>query len=109
MVGFLFAVVSRTDTDADGAGDVCDADDDNDGVIDASDQCPGTFPGGTVNMEGCAVADLCPRDNNWKNHGAYARCVAHSSEDFVAAGLITEVEKDTIVSTAGMSSCGAKN
>ena len=57
---------------------------------------------------GCSISDLCPCENNWKNHGAYVLCVAHTSEDFVAEGLITEVEKDTIVSTAGNSSCGHK-
>ena len=77
-------------------------------VTDNLDACPMTVTGEVVDVGGCSVNDLCPCDNNWKNHGAYVRCVAHASENFVAAGLITEVEKDTIVSTAGMSSCGAK-
>ena len=32
----------QLDTDGDGKGDACDADDDNDGVKDADDNCPKT-------------------------------------------------------------------
>ena len=103
----LVSNTDQADFDVDGAGDVCDGDDDNDGVVDNADECPATVTG-VVNADGCSVGDLCPCLNNWKNHGAYVRCIAHTSEDFVAASLITEVEKDTIVSDAGMSSCGAK-
>jgi hypothetical protein len=96
------------DFDDDGAGDACDSDDDNDNVSDNVDACPLTLTGEVVEADGCSVNDLCPCENNWQNHGAYVRCVAQTSEDFVVAGLLTDVEKDTIVSTAGMSSCGAK-
>jgi hypothetical protein len=34
--------------------------------------------------------------------------VAHAAEDFLAAGLITEEEKDAIVSAAAKSDCGKK-
>jgi hypothetical protein len=44
-----------------------------------------------------------------KSDGAYVSCVAHTSGDFVAAGLITEGEKDAIVSAAAESTCGHKN
>jgi hypothetical protein len=100
----------QADFDGDGAGDLCDSDNDNDNVADNLDACLTTPTGELVDADGCSVTDLCPCDNddNWKNHGAYVRCVAHTSEDFLAAGLISEVEKDTIVSTAGMSRCGAK-
>ncbi len=30
--------------------------------------------------------------DRWRNHGAYVRCVAATTEDFVAAGLLTEKE-----------------
>ena len=61
-----------------------------------------------VNANGCAIAQLCPWEKEWKNHGAYVSCVAHEAGDFVAAGLITDEEKDTIVAEAAASTCGKK-
>ncbi len=82
-------------------------------MLDATDACPTTGPGEVVAVEGsaqgCSIADLCPCENSWKNHGASVRCVAHTSEAFVEVGLITEPEKDVIVSEAGESDCGHKN
>jgi hypothetical protein len=100
--------VDQADYDNDGLGDVCDTDVDGDGVLDATDQCIITTPGEVVNDTGCSIADLCSCENPWKNHGAYVSCVAHTSGDFVSAGLITEIDKDAIVSEAGGSSCGYK-
>jgi len=97
----------QSDLDSDGDGDVCDGDDDNDGIADAVDQCLAPTSE-AVNEVGCSVSDLCPCSNSWKTHGAYVKCVAHTSEDFVFAGLITDAEKDVIVSDAGESSCGHK-
>jgi hypothetical protein len=104
----LTANSDQADSDGDGAGDVCDTDDDNDDVLDADDQCPATPLDDIVNYTGCSISDLCPCDNEWKNHGAYVRCVANASEDFVADALITEAEKDAIVSAAAESECGDK-
>ena len=97
---------AQADVDGDGAGDVCDDDIDGDGVIDADDACVPTPVGEAVDAAGCSISQLCPCDNAWKNHGAYVRCVAHSSVDFVADGLITEAEKDVIVSEVAQSDCG---
>ncbi len=104
----------QEDWDGDGAGDVCDADSDGDGVVDSIDQCLNSPPGDPVDGAGCTISELCPCEHpvsgsKWKNHGAYVRCVAHTSEDFEDAGLISEVEKDAIVSTAGQSECGKKH
>jgi len=85
-----------------------DTDEDNDGVLDRFDICPGTPPGKVANTEGCAIAQLCPCDKSWRNHGAYVSCVVHRGNDFVAKGLITEAEKAAIVSEAAASSCGHK-
>jgi len=104
----LDANPDQGDSDGDGAGNACDPDDDNDGVLDATDQCLSTAAGATVNPDGCSIADLCPCANDWKNHGAYVSCVAHTAEDFVAAGLITDAEKDALVAEAAQSNCGKK-
>ncbi len=100
----------QADSDSDGIGDVCDNynDADGDDVTDGEDYCPGTPSGETVDANGCAIIQLCVCDNNWKNHGAYLKCVAHAAEDFVEASLLTDVEKDGVVSEAAQSTCGQK-
>jgi hypothetical protein len=59
-----------------------------------------------VNENGCSIDQLCPYENPWKSHGQYVSCVARAAKDFVAAGLITDAEKDAMVSEDGQSSCG---
>jgi hypothetical protein len=86
-------------------------DTDGDGVPDAIDVCPNTPAGAIVNANGCSINQLCPcagpaSGGTWRNHGAYVSCVSGAANNFVAAGLITTAQKDTIVSTAGQSSCG---
>ncbi len=95
----------QADADGDGIGDACDDDDDNDGVPDPTDECPGTTAG-PVNADGCSVDQLCPCVAPWKNHGMYVSCVAHVTTDFVNAGLLTNQQRSQLVSTAGQSSCG---
>lgn len=104
----LISNSDQNDIDQDGAGDECDTDDDNDGVLDADDQCPLTSSDEIVNDSGCSAADICPCENKWKNHGAYVKCVAHATKDFVSEGLISETMKGEIVSAAAQSNCGHK-
>lgn len=42
----------------------------------------------------------------WKNHGAFVSAVVHTAEALLSAGIITEEEKDAIVSEAARSDCG---
>jgi hypothetical protein len=81
---------------------------DGDGVNDELDSCPATGADEAVNANGCSIADLCSCEGDWKNFGAYVRCVTRTAQDFLAAGLISENEKGEIVSTAAESKCGVK-
>ncbi len=111
----LVANLDQTDFDGDGQGDACDSDDDNDGVMDSSDICASTPLGILVSpATGCSIEQLCPCEGlqgsteKWRNHGKYTSCTARASEAFVALGLISDWEKDAIVSEAAQSSCGVK-
>lgn len=104
----------QNDFDCDLIGDVCDNDSDGDGVDNKDDLCEFTALGEIVDMQGCSIDQLCPCEGpmetaeNWKNHGQYVSCIAHSTKSFVWTGLITEAERDIIVPTAAHSTCGRK-
>lgn len=103
----------QADFDGDGAGDVCDADVDGDGVLNGTDVCAFTPAGELVEPAvGCSIAQLCPcfgpmgSSLPWKNHGKYVSCVSQAATSFVQQGLITGAQKGAIVSAAAQSSCG---
>ena len=86
--------------------EVINNDNDGDGVSNDKDVCPNTPAGEVVDASGCSINQLCPCNGLWKNHGEYVSCVSQTSNDFVAAGLITQAERAIIVSQATQSSCG---
>jgi subtilisin family serine protease len=49
----------QEDLDGDGAGDVCDADDDGDGAADPGDNCPRVANAGQANGDGDPLGDAC--------------------------------------------------
>jgi len=54
----------QTDTDQDGAGDVCDTDDDADAVPDVTDVCPLIADPDQANFDGDAQGDACDDDDD---------------------------------------------
>jgi hypothetical protein len=88
-----------------------ETDEDNDGVPDSLDQCPGTPAGALVDAEGCSIEQLAPcagpaSGGAWKNHGEYVSAVAQAAVEFLAEGLISEEQADEILSEAAQSDCG---
>jgi carboxypeptidase T len=110
----LHSNIDQNDYDNDGLGDACDDDVDGDGVVNDDDLCAFTELGVLIDSAGCSIEQLCPCEGPrgiaslWKNHGKYVSCTAKSAESFVEAGLITEAEKDAVVSDAAQSDCGDK-
>jgi hypothetical protein len=87
-------------------GRILPLDSDHDGIPDYKDQCPNTPPGEAVNEHGCSIEQLCPCEGGWKNHGEYVNCIKATTERFVAAKLITETDRRTIMQQAETSHCG---
>lgn len=87
-------------------------DSDGDGVSDDNDACGGTAGGAVVDARGCSgvqlVENQCSPSSLYRNHGQYVSCVSHAAEGALRNGLLTEREKDAIVSTAAKSGIGKK-
>lgn len=97
---------AQEDFDADGAGDACDADDDDDGTWDADDECEQTPAGAVTAPDGCSVTQTCPCAILWRSHGAYVACVAHAAGELQDLGLLDAAAKDALVRSAAESGCG---
>ncbi len=91
-----------------GESTLVETDIDNDGVFGGEDKCPDTPYAEIVDADGCSIDQRCPceKEPPWKNQGQHVSCVAQTAERFVEDGLISEAEKDLIVSEAAESGCG---
>jgi hypothetical protein len=83
-----------------------ETDEDNDGVPDSQDECPGTPPGAIVNSHGCSIEQLVPCNGPWKNHGQFVSTLVHVSAQFQRDGLITDDEQKDIITSGARSNCG---
>ena len=100
-----------TDVDTDGyaiEGGNC-------GEVDCDDSDAGVSPG-AVDLPGNTTDENCdgslgPCDPGavWKNHGQFVSCTAQEGERLLEAGLITEEQKDAVVSQAAQSDVGKKS
>ena len=109
----LIANGDQNDWDGDSLGDVCDNDIDGDGVFNDYDECDFTPVGEVIDpSSGCAIEELAPcasprgTTETWKNHGQYVSTLAKTANSFLKDGLITEEEKDAIMSEGANSDCG---
>jgi hypothetical protein len=91
-----------------GAGGPPAPDDDQDGVPNSMDYCPGTLAGESVDVQGCSVQDFvrkCEAENP-SNHGEYVSCVAETATRLYKAGIITQKARGEMVSIAARSDIG---
>jgi fibronectin type 3 domain-containing protein len=109
------ANADQNDWDDDGLGDDCDDDIDGDGVLNDNDECEFTPIGEVTDLgNGCATEQLVPCDGprgttgTWRNHGHYVYSLAKTTKSFVDQGLITQEERQDIMTNGDFSDCGKK-
>jgi len=59
-----------------------------------------------VDAQGCSIAQLCPCDGSWRNHGEYVGCVIQHAWEFFRAELIDDNARKAITREAARSDCG---
>jgi OOP family OmpA-OmpF porin len=75
----------------------CELDADNDGVVDRLDQCPGTLAGAKVDARGCEVAEVVLRGVNFETNSATLTAAATAILDGVAESLKLRPEAKVVV------------
>ncbi|RJR18350.1 MAG: hypothetical protein C4581_06455 [Nitrospiraceae bacterium] len=107
------ANANQYDWNNDGEGDSCDNDVDGDGVLNGADHCEFTPLGDVVDpANGCSIDQLNPcahprgQSIPWKNHGQYVSSVVQTANSFFQQGLITQAQRNLIISNAANSTCG---
>lgn len=113
------ANADQANYDGDLEGDVCDADDDNDGCLDVDDPTPFSNLEATVDIKGCdtsvenritsscglTMSDMIDalEAGTYKNHGEFVKEMAKLSNTWEISGLISGEEHGAIMSCAGRS------
>lgn len=90
-----------------GAGGPAFLDADSDGVSDRNDQCPDSLPGDTVTASGCTIQELvniCAAGA--VTHGDYVSCIADLANQLSADGIITNKQRQQMITTAAKSDIG---
>ena len=98
---FIFAL---DDSDNDGFSSLDDCNDDDPEINPTAIE----LPGNNID-ENCDNIRLCDSPLEWKNHGQFVSCVSKEAEKLLQQGLITEQEKDEIISNAVKTKAGKKN
>jgi len=111
----------RIDADDDGVPDASDncpmtanadqSDIDGDLAGDACDSCPATASADLVTRVGCSVEQLCPcwgprSDRVWESPLDYVQCVARAARTLRREGRISKAERVRILRRAMRSGCG---
>ncbi len=105
---------ASADCNSNAVPDECEPDGDGDGLIDECDACPSSDLRSTIVIDGCnsEVANVLDGDGctmldhiaqcaaDARNHGAFVSCVAHLTNEWKRAGLISGAEKGRIQSCA---------
>jgi hypothetical protein len=86
-------------------------DSDADGILDATDACPGTKQGALVSGEGCSVEQTCPcagpkAGQSWQDHVDYVTHVAVAANALFVEGVVDAAQFRAIVANAARSRCG---
>ena len=61
-----------------------------------------------VTTQEASLDSPCSPEDDWKNHGAYVRCVAHHAFELFAQGLISKENMGELISEAARSDVGKK-